>query len=51
MRIISLTVEQLDALKQIVNRTQISGADSEFVSGIKQALANATEQIKPEKSE
>ena len=46
---IELTVEQLEALKQIVNRTQVSGQDAEFVVGLKNVLANAKVEDAPPK--
>lgn len=39
---IKLNSDQLEALKTIVNRAQISGADAEFVSQLKYRLANPT---------
>jgi hypothetical protein len=35
---IKLTKQQLEVLKQIINRTQISGADAEFIIELKKAL-------------
>jgi hypothetical protein len=46
---IELTVEQLEVLKQIVNKTQISGADAEFVASLKVALASAKAPVEPVK--
>jgi hypothetical protein len=40
---VKLNKNQLEVLLQIVNKTQISGADAEFVASLKVALASAKE--------
>ena len=40
---VELTEEQVQALYQIVTRSQISGGDAEMVVGLKNALAKAVQ--------
>jgi len=43
---VKLSKEQVEAVLQILNRTQFSGADAEFVTSLKRVFGNALESEK-----
>ena len=46
---IELSEEQLQALYQLVLRSQISGNDAEMIVGLKQSLAKAIQPVEKKK--